>query len=154
MMPSPPPGSKIRRQIHIRGIVQGVGFRPFVYKLATSLGLAGFVFNSSSGVTVEVEGGAAVIRTFLESLELDLPRLAQILELTVSEMEIVGSSGFDILESREEIGEFALVSPDAGTCDACWRDFGDPFNRRFGYPFTNCTHCGPRYTVVQDIPYD
>jgi hydrogenase maturation protein HypF len=154
MMPSHLPDSKIRRQFHIRGIVQGVGFRPFVYKLATSLGLAGFVFNSSSGVTMEVEGGVAAVRTFIESLELDLPRLAQILELTVSEMEVVGSSGFDILESREEIGEFALVSPDAGTCDACWRDFGDSFNRRFGYPFTNCTHCGPRYTIVQDTPYD
>jgi hydrogenase maturation protein HypF len=154
MMLSPPPDSKIRRQLHIRGIVQGVGFRPFVYKLATSLGLTGFVFNSSSGVTIEIQGDAAAIRTFIESLEPDLPRLAQILELTVSEIEVVDSSGFDILESREEIGEFTLISPDAGTCDACWRDFGDPSNRRFGYPFTNCTHCGPRYTIVQDIPYD
>src|SRR6202043_2737190 len=66
----------------------------------------------------------------------------------------VGSSGFDILESREEVGEFALVPPDTGTCEACWRDFGDPTNRRFGYPFTNCTHCGPRYSIIQDIPYD
>ena len=134
--------------------MQGVGFRPFVYKLAISLGLTGFVFNSSSGVTIEAEGHAAAIRTFIESLELDLPRLAKILELTVSEMEVVGSAGFDILQSREEIGVFVLVSPDAGTCDACWRDFGDPLNRRFGYPFTNCSHCGPRYTIVQDIPYD
>ena len=116
--------------------------------------MTGFVFNSSSGVTIEIQGHAGAIRTFIESLEPDLPRLAQILELTVSEMEAVESQGFDILESREEIGEFTLVSADAGTCDACWRDFGDPLNRRFGYPFTNCTHCGPRYTIVQDIPYD
>jgi hydrogenase maturation protein HypF len=134
--------------------VQGVGFRPFVYKLATSLELTGFVFNSSSGVTIEIEGGDTVIHTFIDSLRLDPPRLAEILELTVSDMAASGGTGFDILESREEFGEFALVSPDAGTCDACWRDFGDPSNRRFGYPFTNCTHCGPRYTIIQDIPYD
>jgi hydrogenase maturation protein HypF len=146
--------SKIRRQLHVRGIVQGVGFRPFVYKLATSLGLTGFVFNSSSGVTIEIEGDDTAIHTFVESLELDPPPLAEILNLTVSEMAPVGSASFDILESREELGEFALVPPDAGTCEACWRDFGDPTNRRFGYPFTNCTHCGPRYTIVQDIPYD
>jgi hydrogenase maturation protein HypF len=146
--------SKIRRQLHVRGIVQGVGFRPFVYKLATSLGLTGFVFNSSSGVTIEVEGDATVIHTFIDSVELDPPPLAEILEVTVSEMTAVGSAGFDILESREEVGAFALVPPDAGTCEACWRDFGDPINRRFGYPFTNCTHCGPRYTIIQDIPYD
>jgi hydrogenase maturation protein HypF len=146
--------SKIRRQLHVRGIVQGVGFRPFVYKLATSLGLSGFVFNSSSGVTIEIEGYASVIHTFIDSMELDPPPLAEIIELTVSELTTVGSAGFDILESREEVGAFALVPPDAGTCEACWRDFGDPTNRRFGYPFTNCTHCGPRYTIIQDIPYD
>jgi hydrogenase maturation protein HypF len=146
--------SKIRRQLHVRGIVQGVGFRPFVYKLATSLGLTGFVFNSSSGVTIEIEGDDTAIHTFVGSLERDPPPLSEILELTVCEMAAVGSADFDILESREEIGEFALVPPDAGTCEACWRDFGDPTNRRFGYSFTNCTHCGPRYTIIQDIPYD
>jgi hydrogenase maturation protein HypF len=149
-----PSDSKIRRQLHVRGIVQGVGFRPFVYKLATSLGLTGFVFNSSSGVTIEIEGDATVIHAFIDSVELDPPPLAEILEVTVSELTAVGSAGFDILHSREEVGEFALVPPDAGTCEACWRDFGDRTNRRFGYPFTNCTHCGPRYTIIQDIPYD
>ncbi|WP_348268050.1 carbamoyltransferase HypF [Edaphobacter paludis] len=148
------PCSKTRHHILVRGIVQGVGFRPFVYKLATSLELAGFVFNSSSGVTIEVEGDASAIRTFIDSLKLHPPQLAEILDLTVSEIVPEGRKGFDILESREEPGEFALVSPDAGTCDACWRDFGDPSNRRFGYPFTNCTHCGPRYTIIRDIPYD
>ena len=72
----------------------------------------------------------------------------------MSEIEVQGDAGFSILSSREEAGEFALVPPDAGTCDACWRDFGDPSNRRYGYPFTNCTHCGPRYTIIRDIPYD
>jgi hydrogenase maturation protein HypF len=146
--------SKTRRHIHVRGIVQGVGFRPFVYKLALSLGLSGFVYNSSSGVTIEVEGGAAAIDELINQLKRNPPALAEIVELTSHDVEAVGGSGFRILESREEAGEFALVSPDAGTCDACWRDFGDRANRRFGYPFTNCTHCGPRYTIIEDIPYD
>src|SRR3982074_3335717 len=108
--------SKTRRQIHVRGIVQGVGFRPFVYKLATSLNLTGFVFNSSSGVTIEIEGAAAGIRTFIESLELDRPPLADILEVTLSARAAGGSAGFDILDIREQAGDSTLVSPDAGTC--------------------------------------
>ncbi len=143
-----------RKHIQVRGIVQGVGFRPFVYNLAHSLGLTGFVFNSSSGVTIEIEGDGAAIEAFLKKLKEDPPQLAEITEITVSEVAVEGSAGFSILGSREEAGEFVLVSPDAGTCDACWSDFGDPANRRYGYPFTNCTHCGPRYTILRDIPYD
>ncbi len=143
-----------RKHIQVRGIVQGVGFRPFVYKLAKGLGLTGYVFNSSSGVTIEVEGGGSELESFLRTLKEDPPALAEITQITVSEVAVQGDTGFSILHSREEAGEFALVSPDAGTCDACWRDFGDPSNRRYGYPFTNCTHCGPRYTIIRDIPYD
>jgi len=143
-----------RKHIQVRGIVQGVGFRPFVYNLSHSLGLTGFVFNSSSGVTIEIEGDGAAIEAFLNNLKEDPPQLAEIAEITVSEVAVEGSAGFSILGSREEAGEFVLVSPDAGTCDACWSDFGDPANRRYGYPFTNCTHCGPRYTILRDIPYD
>jgi hydrogenase maturation protein HypF len=143
-----------RKHIQVRGIVQGVGFRPFVYKLANGLGLTGYVFNSSSGVTIEVEGGGSELEDFLRTLKEDPPALAEITQITVSEVEAQGGTGFSILHSREEAGEFALISPDAGTCDACWRDFGDPSNRRYGYPFTNCTHCGPRYTIIRDIPYD
>src|SRR3984957_18075569 len=146
--------SNVRNRIHLRGIVQGVGFRPFVYNLALLHGLAGFVFNSSSGVTIEIEGSSAAIRTFLKELGSDPPQLAKIESMAVTEIAAVGEDAFRILASREEAGEFALVSPDAGTCDACWRDFGGPSNRRFGYPFTNCTHCGPRYTIILDIPYD
>ena len=153
-MQSYSPTSMTRRHIQVRGIVQGVGFRPFVYKLATSLNLAGYVFNSSSGVTIEIEGDAGGIRKFLDNLQLTPPPLAEILEVAVSERMSVGSASFDILESQEQTGDFALVSPDAGTCEACWRDFGDSSNRRFGYAFTNCTHCGPRYTILQDIPFD
>jgi hydrogenase maturation protein HypF len=143
-----------RKHIQVRGIVQGVGFRPFVYKLAKSLGLTGYVFNSSAGVTIEIEGGGPDLDEFLRTLKNDPPQLAEIAQITVSDIDAQGSTGFSILSSREEAGEFALISPDAGTCDACWRDFGDPANRRFGYPFTNCTHCGPRYTIIRDIPYD
>jgi len=143
-----------RRHIHVRGIVQGVGFRPFVFKLARSLGLTGYVFNSSSGVTIEIEGGDAEVEEFLKTLKADPPQLAEITQIAVSDMETRGDADFSILGSREEAGEFALVSPDAGTCNACWSDFGDPANRRYGYPFTNCTHCGPRYTIIRDIPYD
>ena len=119
-----------------------------------SPGLAGYVFNSSSGVTIEIEGGEAEIRTFLATLRSDPPHLAAITAIEVSDVTVSGGDGFSILESHEEQGGFSLISPDAGTCDACWHDFGDPLNRRFGYPFTNCTHCGPRYTIIQDIPYD
>ena len=143
-----------RKHIQVRGIVQGVGFRPFVYKLANSLGLTGYVFNSSSGVTIEIEGGERRVDEFLRTLKNDPPQLAEITQIKVSEIPVQGDTGFSILGSRQEAGEFALISPDAGTCDACWRDFGDPSNRRYGYPFTNCTHCGPRYTIIRDIPYD
>ena len=154
IMPSDLFNSKTRHHIHVRGIVQGVGFRPFVYNLAKTLELTGFVFNSSSGVTIEIEGNSTAIGEFIRSLELHHPKLAEIVELTVLERQTLDDTSFEILESREEQGEFALVPPDAGTCDDCWRDFGDSYNRRFGYPFTNCTHCGPRYTIIQDIPYD
>jgi hydrogenase maturation protein HypF len=152
--PDPPSEGVRRKHILVRGIVQGVGFRPFVYKLATSLGLSGYVFNSSAGVTIEIEGGASALDEFLQTLKDDPPKLAEITQIIVSEIEVQGGTGFSILGSREEAGAFALVPPDAGTCDACWRDFGDPSNRRYGYPFTNCTHCGPRYTIIRDIPYD
>jgi hydrogenase maturation protein HypF len=143
-----------RKHIEVRGIVQGVGFRPFVYKLAQSLGLTGYVFNSSAGVTIEIEGSAAELDAFLDTLRNRPPQLADITDIAVSDTSILGTSQFSILESHEEQGQFSLISPDAGTCDACWHDFGDPQNRRFGYPFTNCTHCGPRYTILHDIPYD
>ncbi len=145
---------RIRKHIQVRGIVQGVGFRPFVYNLAASLGLTGYVFNSSAGVTIEIEGGEGEISKFFEMLRSDSPQLAEITEIAVSDTAVRGDVVFTILRSQEEPGEFVLVSPDAGTCDQCWSDFGDPQNRRYGYPFTNCTNCGPRYTIIQDIPYD
>jgi hydrogenase maturation protein HypF len=153
-MATTPAASARRRHIDVRGIVQGVGFRPFVYKLAQSLELTGHVFNSSSGVTIEIEGPEAAIDTFIETLRTHPPQLAAIAAITVSDLEVRGDAGFTIRHSHEELGGFSLISPDAGTCDACRNDFGSPANRRFGYPFTNCTHCGPRYTIIRDIPYD
>ena len=149
-----PSSPVVRRSIHVRGIVQGVGFRPFVYKLAQTLGLAGFVLNSSSGVTIELEGPESAVEQFLDALESHPPPLAQIDEVVTADIELQGEGNFSIRTSRQEQSEFALVSPDVGTCADCWADFTDPQNRRFCYPFTNCTNCGPRYTIIQDIPYD
>src|SRR6201996_8384811 len=153
-MTNPARTLNVRKHIQVRGIVQGVGFRPFVYKLAKSLGLCGYVFNSSAGVTIEIEGPESQVEDFLTALREDPPQLAEVTEIAVSEIAGEGGAGFSILNSREEAGAFALISPDTGTCDACWHDFGDSSNRRYGYPFTNCTHCGPRYTILRDIPYD
>ncbi len=153
-MAATPSSTLSRKQIRVRGIVQGVGFRPFVHNLAQSLGLGGFVFNSSAGVIIEIEGGDAVLQQFVETLRSSPPPLAQIDQCEVSELNLRGETTFSIHASQAENGEFALVPPDIGTCDDCWRDFSDPQNRRFGYAFTNCTNCGPRYTIIQDIPYD
>jgi hydrogenase maturation protein HypF len=131
-MATPPIASVIRKHIQVQGVVQGVGFRPFVYKLAKSLGLTGYIFNSSSGVTIEVEGTESELNQFLKTLKADPPQLAIVTDITITEIKIQRSTSFSILQSQREVGAFALVSPDAGTCDACWRDFGDPLNRRFG----------------------
>jgi len=143
-----------RRQIRIRGVVQGVGFRPFVYNLARRMGLAGYVLNSSAGVVAEVEGAPAALDRFVESLRSEAPPLARIEEILVAEIDPLDERGFEIRESQAQEGEFVLVSPDVATCPDCLRDFTDPANRRYGYAFTNCTNCGPRYTIIRDIPYD
>ena len=151
---SSPSNVVIRRLIQVRGIVQGVGFRPFVYALAQSFGLTGYVFNSSSGVTIEVEGSESRVHEFMHGLRHDPPPLAEIRDVAEFAMEPLGGCGFSILQSREEAGEIGQLPADAGTCDACWRDFSDPLNCRYGYPFTNCTHCGPRYSIIRNVPYD
>jgi hydrogenase maturation protein HypF len=143
-----------RRQICIRGVVQGVGFRPFVHNLARRLGLAGYVLNSSAGVVAEVEGARNALDHFVESLRSEAPPLARIEEMLVAEIDPLGERDFTIRESQAQEGEFVLVSPDVATCPDCTRDFTDPANRRYGYAFTNCTNCGPRYTIIRDIPYD
>jgi hydrogenase maturation protein HypF len=143
-----------RKRIQVRGIVQGVGFRPFVYNLANRLGLAGFVLNHSGGVTIEIEGTIDAVDDFVHRLCSEAPPLASIENTSVADLEVLGDPSFSIRTSHEEAGEFSLISPDVATCADCWQEFGNPENRRYLYPFTNCTNCGPRYTIVEDIPYD
>ena len=144
----------VRRQFSIQGIVQGVGFRPFIYNLATNLGIHGFVLNCSSGVIIEAEGSEGEIEEFLNAFRSHPPPLARIETITECELEPAGDDNFEIRESQAQAGKFALVSPDVSTCAECLHEVADPENRRFGYPFTNCTNCGPRYTIIRDIPYD
>ena len=131
-----------------------MGFRPFVYNLARKHGLQGYVLNSSAGVSIEVEGDEAVLDQFTRDLRQDAPSLAHIEHVSISALPAAGYTGFVIRESVEEPGKLVPVSPDVSTCDECMRDFRTPGNRRHGYAFTNCTNCGPRYTITKTVPYD
>lgn len=143
-----------RLRVHLAGAVQGVGFRPFVYRLATELGLNGWVLNSSSGLVVEVEGPAEFLERFLVRLDQERPAAAVVLTREVSHLEPVGLERFVIRASDEEEDRTAALLPDLATCPQCLREIRDPDDRRFRYPFTNCTACGPRFTIILDIPYD
>ena len=139
----------------VTGQVQGVGFRPFVYRVAQSLGLTGCVGNTSQGVRVEVQGEAGAVSAFGRALRNDLPPLARIATLRETEEALVqGEAGFVIAASHGESGQAVLVSPDMGTCPACLDELFTPGNRRYLYPFINCTDCGPRLTITRSIPYD
>lgn len=140
--------------IHIRGIVQGVGFRPFVYGLADRYQLTGWVLNSSAGVEIEVEGTESALRSFRDALENELPPLAKIDSIQVESIENQGFNRFIIKHSEPKEGEFIPVSPDVSICDDCLSELMDPNDRRYRYPFINCTNCGPRFTIIEDIPYD
>ena len=153
----------VRTAVRVEGIVQGVGFRPFVYALATGLGLAGLVGNDLDGVFVEVEGPVAAVSEFLILLERDAPPLARIERVTTRAITPRRSASFTIaaseLPGNTSPGWSArwrrtLVSADTATCADCLRELIDPADRRFGYPFINCTNCGPRFTIVRDVPYD
>ena len=143
-----------RLGFEVRGVVQGVGFRPFVWNLATGLGLSGSVCNTSGAVIIEVEGDRAALETFAARLRRDAPRLARIDAVVETRLDPVGDEGFRIVESRAVDGDYQPIAPDAATCPECVADILDPANRRHGYPFTNCTNCGPRFTIIEDIPYD
>jgi hydrogenase maturation protein HypF len=131
-----------------------VGFRPFVYRLATELGLTGWVLNSSAGLLIEVEGPSGGLSRFLSRLDAEKPPAAVVLAREVSYLSPAGFSGFEIRSSDEATGKTASLLPDLATCPACLAELRDPANRRHGYPFTNCTNCGPRYSIILDIPYD
>jgi hydrogenase maturation protein HypF len=141
----------------VDGIVQGVGFRPFVYTLASGLSLGGLVGNDADGVFAEVEGSAAAVADFLRRLEREAPPLARVDRVRSWAVTPTGSAVFTIVASPVDAAlgpRRALVSPDTATCADCLRELADPADRRFGYPFLNCTNCGPRFTIVRDVPYD
>jgi hydrogenase maturation protein HypF len=143
-----------RLRIHVYGAVQGVGFRPFVYRLARAMNLAGTVSNSAAGVFIEVEGEAAVCQRFVERLHAERPSASWIAGCEVSSLAPARHRDFRILESSRDAAPTAAILPDLATCPDCLAEMLDPANRRFRYPFINCTHCGPRYTIVEALPYD
>jgi hydrogenase maturation protein HypF len=143
-----------RAKINVFGAVQGVGFRPFVYRLATQLDLNGWVLNSSQGVFIEVEGPRNQLEIFVARLENDKPPLAIIQSLECSFLDPIGYKKFEIRYSDQSGQKRALILPDIATCPDCLREIGDPANRRYRYPFTNCTNCGPRFSIIEELPYD
>jgi hydrogenase maturation protein HypF len=148
---------RVRTRVRVSGIVQGVGFRPFVYSVASGLGLAGLVGNDVDGVFAEVEGAPEAVAEFMLALRRDAPPLASIDSIAATELVPDGSTAFVIAPSQGGLPggpRSTLVSADTATCDDCLAELADPADRRFGYPFINCTNCGPRFTIVTGVPYD
>ncbi len=152
MQPENVPARALR--ISITGVVQGVGFRPFVYNLARRLGVRGWVLNHSGGVDIEVEADPETLTAFLAGLRAEAPPLAHIASLEATPIPSNGYTTFEIRHSEAQAGRFVLISPDVATCPDCLRELFDPADRRYRYPFINCTNCGPRFTLITDIPYD
>lgn len=157
-MSAPPPAvaenRPLRRRVIVRGVVQGVGFRPYLYGLATELALAGHVTNTVEGVVVEVEGSASAVALFCDRIAAQAPPLAHVESVDHRELPPAGGTAFTILASRAEGPARTLVSPDSATCADCLAELADPADRRHRHPFVNCTHCGPRFTIVTGVPYD
>ncbi len=145
---------RVRRRVRVRGTVQGVGFRPFVHRIATAQSLAGWVYNDDQGVLIEVEGTDSALERFLQSLHAEAPAASTIDEISYVEVACDRSHHFEIRNSPTRAGGTVPISRDLATCDDCWREFNDPYDRRYRYPFLNCTQCGPRFTIVLDVPYD
>lgn len=145
---------QIRQRIQVNGIVQGVGFRPFVFNLARSFSLRGFVTNTSEGVIIEVQGKQSDIDDFVNALQEQKPPLAEIISLERQNVPLQKSQAFEIIASIDGQDNQTLISPDIAICDDCLREMRDPEDRRFQYPFINCTNCGPRFTIIKRIPYD
>ncbi len=145
---------RVRVKIALRGAVQGVGFRPFVHRLATELALTGWVNNSSQGVFVEVESPRPALEQFLRRLETEKPPRSSIQSMETTWLDAVGFQKFEIRSSETGGDKTTLVLPDLATCPDCLREIFDPKNRRFRYPFTNCTRCGPRFSIIESVPYD
>jgi hydrogenase maturation protein HypF len=149
-----PSGIIERQRLTVQGVVQGVGFRPFVYSLAQELRLGGFVGNDSAGVFIEIEGSPQALTAFCERLVSETPPLAHLESVTAEAILVQGEVEFVIVHSETKADENTLISPDMLTCDDCLRELFDPNDRRYRYPFINCTNCGPRFTIIRDIPYD
>lgn len=152
--PLTPPVTVVRRRIRVRGVVQGVGFRPFVHALAERFGIAGHVGNDGAGVFIEIEGDETRLGEFLVGLRHQAPPLARIESIDTVTIDAVGDTRFRILASEITPGDVTPVAPDVAPCADCVREFSDAADRRYRYPFINCTNCGPRYTIVRDVPYD
>ncbi|MEA2398773.1 MAG: hydrogenase maturation protein HypF, partial [Thermoleophilaceae bacterium] len=144
--------SRVRARVD--GTVQGVGFRPFVFRLAEEIGLGGYVLNDERGVVLEVEGDAPALERFFGRLRTEAPPLATVERVSREAVAPRAEREFSIVESERHGQASAPVSPDAATCDDCLRELFDPGDRRFRYPFVNCTNCGPRFTIVRGVPYD
>ncbi len=143
-----------RLRIRLEGFVQGLGFRPFVYRLAHKYGLSGWVVNSVRGVEIEIEGRSVSVERFLEDLETKKPPLSRISNRNVETISATNESGFSVRKSETRGDKSALILPDIAICPECLNEIRDPNNRRYRYPFTNCTYCGPRYSIIEAIPYD
>ncbi len=140
--------------IHVRGIVQGVGFRPFVYQVAVKNGLSGWVCNSSRGVEIEVVGSPESLRNFMDELQNNPPPLSRIDDIQTTICSVTSYTQFSIIESQSNPSGFIPISSDISICQDCLDELFNPQNRRYRYPFINCTNCGPRFSIIQNIPYD
>jgi len=149
----PAPGRTARR-LRIQGVVQGVGFRPFLYRLAQQCGVSGWVRNTSWGVDLHIEGPCEAVTAFERDLPCQAPEIARIVSIESESEPVEGNERFEIRHSQAQAGAYQLVSPDLATCTQCLHEIRDPSDRRFRYPFANCTNCGPRFTIIEAVPYD
>ena len=149
-----PDRSVLRKKALVSGLVQGVGFRPFVFRLAKRHALSGWVRNTSTGVEIDVQGDPAAVNAFIAGLSREAPPLAEVRRVAAVDAEPAEQDGFRIIASAAERSAEAAIPADIAVCDDCLRETSDPSDRRFAYPFTNCTNCGPRFTIVQSLPYD
>src|SRR5271166_5570106 len=144
----------LRKAVDITGIVQGVGFRPFVYRLANQCDLSGFIANTPAGVSIEVEGVPEKVDEFLLRLPQEIPPLAKVTAIRSRDIDSLGERSFRIISTQLGQSANTLISPDIAVCEDCLQELFNPRDRRFRYPFINCTNCGPRFTIIRDIPYD
>src|SRR5262252_8852716 len=153
-MPTVSSAPRLARRIAVRGIVQGVGFRPFVFRLAREHGLAGWVLNGADGVSIHVEGTEAAVSAFIAGLRLQPPPAARIAAITVEPDDVSALTGFVIRVSESDRRPTTRISPDLPVCDECLTEMLDGADPRYRYPYINCTNCGPRFSIVRALPYD